>query len=185
MVPEALAGSGGRRGINLPPHGKSAARRTVGLEAAEVDNSPLEVSALSEGDDRRHTINVAGPAALLVAKLHTLGERRHDPRRLNDKDAHDVYGLFAAVPTLTLAGSMRGLRDDPLSDDVTQQALTFLVELFAAGADARGCLMAGQTERLVGDPDFVAAAVNALASDLLVALGTRSPDRRVLLESAT
>ena len=36
MVPEALAGEGGRRGARIPPHGKRSTRRAVGLEAAAV-----------------------------------------------------------------------------------------------------------------------------------------------------
>ena len=78
MVPEALAGPPGsqRRGARIPPHSKTATRRAVGLEAAVVDHAPMEVAALAPGDDRRCTVEVAGPAALLVAKLHKLGERR-------------------------------------------------------------------------------------------------------------
>src|SRR5487761_1504340 len=34
LVPEALAGKGGRRGARIPPHSKHAARRARGLEAA-------------------------------------------------------------------------------------------------------------------------------------------------------
>jgi hypothetical protein len=51
------------------------------------------VAALAPGDDRVFTANVAGSAALLVAKLHKLGERQATPGRLVDKDAHDIYRL--------------------------------------------------------------------------------------------
>jgi hypothetical protein len=44
-------------------------------------------------------INVAGPAALLVAKLHKLGERKDAPHRLIDKHAYDVYRLLVATDT--------------------------------------------------------------------------------------
>jgi hypothetical protein len=77
MVPEHLAGSGSRRGVRIPPHSKHAARRAAGLEAALIDQSPMTVGSLN-GDGRSAVINVAGSAALLVAKLHELGERgRH------------------------------------------------------------------------------------------------------------
>ena len=95
MVPEALAGQSGRRGARIPPHAKDAARRAVGLEAAIVDHSPIEIRALARDDHRSHTANVAGPAALLVAKLHKIGERQATPGRLVDKDAHDIYRLLA------------------------------------------------------------------------------------------
>lgn len=111
MVPEALAGPGGEktRGIRLPPHHKTAARRAAGLEAAMVDRDPMRIGALDPNDRRSHTTNVAGPGGLLVAKLHKLGERRSDPGRMVDKDAHDIYRLFVAVPTDRLASTISRL----------------------------------------------------------------------------
>ena len=110
MVAERLAGPGSRRGVRIPPHSKHSARRAAGLEAALIDQSPMTVDSLS-GDGRSAVINVAGSAALLVAKLHKLGERVDTPDRLNDKDAHDVYRLtkwsgriaMALGPALLLA----------------------------------------------------------------------------------
>lgn len=170
MVPEALAGRAGRRGARIAPHSKNAARRAVGLEAAVVDHVPMEVRALAAGDDRIYSTNVAGPAALLVAKLHKLGERQETPGRLIDKDAHDVYRLFVAAPTDKLAVRLRHLRSDELAGPVTEQALVFLAELFAAGADAPGSMMAGRAEEGVGEPLTVSASVAILAEDLLAAV---------------
>jgi len=68
MVPERLAGSGSRRSARIPPHDHHAARRATGLEAAIIDQSPMTVESLGD-DGRRAVINVAGSAALLVAKL--------------------------------------------------------------------------------------------------------------------
>jgi hypothetical protein len=105
MVPEALAGGSGRRGARIPPHAKDAARRAVGLEAAVVDYAPTEIRALATDDRRIYTANVAGPAALLMAKLHKLGERQATPGRLVDKDAHDVYRLLVAIlQTVSFSG---------------------------------------------------------------------------------
>lgn len=92
MVPEHLAGTGSRRGVRMPPHSRHSARRAAGLEAALIDQSPMAVESL-DGAGREATINGAGPAALLVAKLHKLGERVDTPDRLNDKDSHDIYRL--------------------------------------------------------------------------------------------
>jgi hypothetical protein len=172
MVPESLAGAPGsqRRGARIPPHSKTATRRVVGLEAAVVDHTPMRVDALASGDERSCMVEVAGPAALLVAKLHKLGERRNNPRRLEDKDAHDIYRLFVAVPTDRLAATMRRLRADPLAAAVTGQAAVYLREMFAAGPEALGSVMAGRAEVGVGEPDIVAASVAALAGDLLLAL---------------
>lgn len=176
MVPEALAGAAAsqRRGARIPPHASTAARRVVGLEAAVVDHAPMRVAALARGDERSCMVEVAGPAALLVAKLHKLGERQDSQRRLEDKDAHDVYRLFVAVPTDLLAEATHRLLADPLAGDVTEQAIAYLREMFAAGPAALGSAMAGRAELGVGEPDIVAASVAVLADDLLLALDLRS-----------
>jgi Nucleotidyltransferase len=168
MVPEHLAGSGSRRGVRIPPHGKHSARRAAGLEAAIIDQSPMTVESL-DGAGRSAIINVAGPAALLVAKLHKLGERVDTPARLNDKDAHDVYRLLVATETPDLAAIFRRLHADELSRDVTAQAVAYLDELFARPG-ALGSTMAGRAEEGIGQPDTVSAAVSFLAQDLLSTL---------------
>jgi hypothetical protein len=168
MVPELLAGSGSRRGVRIPPHAKHSARRAAGLEAAIIDKSPMSVDSL-DGDGRRAVITVAGPAALLVAKLHKLGERVDTPDRLNDKDAHDIYRLLVATETPDLAESMQRLHAHEISQEATTHALGYLKQLFAS-AEALGATMAGRAEEGVGQPDTVSASVSFLAQDLLSAL---------------
>lgn len=170
MVPENLAGTPGRRAAKIPPHGKLAARQATGLEASVVDHAPMAVESL-DGDGRSTVVRVAGPAALLVAKLHKLGERLVTPGRLNDKDAHDSYRLLVATGTPELADSVRRLLADDISREVTRRALELLREHYAAGADAVGAMMAGRAEEGVGEPDVVAASVSILAQDLLAELG--------------
>jgi hypothetical protein len=53
---------------------------------------------------------------------------------------------------------------------VTERALTFLADLFAAGADAPGSAMAGRAEEGIGDPTVVSASAAALAQDLVRAV---------------
>lgn len=170
MVPEALSGRGGRRGARIPPHASTATRRAVGLEAAVVDNQITRIVALDSGDGRAFDVNVAGPAALLVSKLHKISERRDNPQRLIDKDAHDVYRLLVAFPTLELATALARLRRDELAGPVTVQAVGFLAELFADSPVALGAMMAGRAEAGVGSPDTVAASAAVLAGDLIAAL---------------
>jgi len=173
MVPESLAGPGSRdaRGARIPPHDRRATRRAVGLEAAMVDAGTMTITALDPLDPRSFTVRVAGPAALLVAKLHKIGERAADnSRRLVDKDAHDVYRLLRAVPTAALRDAFQRLQADPLSRGVTETALTYLADLFAAGEHGVGAVMAGRAETGVGDPAQVAASVSLLAADLIESL---------------
>jgi hypothetical protein len=170
MVPAALSGGGGRRGGRIPPHSNLATRRAVGLEAAMVDRGRLEIRSLTANDRRTFSAYVAGPAALLVSKLHKLSERQEQPDRLNDKDAHDVYRLLVAVPTEELVTAFGKLREDSLAGGVTRHALDVLARLFAAGPEAPGSIMAGRTETGLGRPDVVAASVAALAADVIGSL---------------
>lgn len=171
MVPEVLAGSGGSRSVRVPPHSNTAMRRATGLEAAIVDHQLVEVPALDPADNRSITVNVASPAALLVAKLHKIAEREDQPRRLVDKDAHDIYRLFAAVPQDRFAGPLRSLTEDAVAGEATRLALRYLKQLFAEGPEALGSVMAGRAERDIGDPDVVSASVAILSQNLLTAMG--------------
>jgi len=96
IVPEAAATGGGRRGARLGVHGRRAALRATGLEAALVDHAPMTIVALKPEDGRTLSANVAGPAALLVAKAHKIHDRlqRGRPDRVLDKDAGDVLRLM-------------------------------------------------------------------------------------------
>jgi hypothetical protein len=167
MVPERFAGPAatGRRGARLPPHAKQAMRRAVGLEAALVDHKGREVAALDPDDGRVREVKVAGPAALVVAKLFKLHERTDEPHRLIAKDAHDVYRLLRAVSTGTLAETIRRLLESDAAADVTGQALV-LLQVWFGSPDGRGSALAGEAERMVGDPGQVAQAVSLLAGDL-------------------
>jgi hypothetical protein len=167
MVPERLAGTGSRRSGRIAPHSDRATRRTAGLEAAVVDRAPMTITALDPEDTRRIEVNVAGPAALLVAKLHKLGERQDAPSRLLDKDAHDVYRLLVATDSATVATTLRRLKENDLAGGATRAALTYLDQLFARGPDALGATMAGRAEQLVGTPETVSASASILAADLL------------------
>ncbi|MFY9807493.1 MAG: hypothetical protein WCC38_00680 [Pseudonocardiaceae bacterium] len=169
MVPETLAGAGSplTRGARIPPHDRRAARRARGLEAAVVDNSFLDVIALDPADARRHSVRVAGPAALVVAKLHKIAERVGSLHRLNDKDAHDIYRVLVAIETDELVTAFGVLLEDKVSADATDVALSHLAELFAAGPQALGATMAGRAEEGVGEPETVSRAASILAADLV------------------
>lgn len=167
MVPERLAGAKARRGARIPPHSNEATRRASGLEATLVDHSPRIITALDPTDTRSIEMEVAGPAALLVAKLHKLGERQNTPGRLLDKDAHDVYRLLVAIETDSLAASIHTLLGDDLSASATKAAMDFLAILFASGSEALGATMAGRAEDIFGNAATVSAAASTLASDLL------------------
>jgi hypothetical protein len=167
LVPELLAGPG-RREAKLGGHGDRVARKVRGLEAAVVNCSLMWVDSLETEDPRRLEVSVAGPAALLVAKLHKLADRQQT-RRANDKDALDVLRLLRAVPTEKLANTLRVLREDVTAGDVTRAAQQYLRELFA-NRRGHGAQMAASAVQLLEDPDTIIESCVSLATDLLTAL---------------
>ncbi len=165
LVPESLGGEG-RRGARLGPHGTTAARKARGLEAAVIDNEPASIRSLDDDDGRQVEIAVAGPGALLVAKLHKIDERSDQPSRSSDKDALDVLRLLRAVPVGELAARLRRLLIDPISSGIASEALQMLARLFGT-PDSPGARMAARAAAPLEDPDTIAASCAALAGDLL------------------
>ena len=168
MVPEAVGGAG-RRSADLGPHGNRVARKARGLEAALVDQALVTIGSLEVGEARSIEVLVAGPTALLVAKLHKIWERRTSPRRQEDKDALDVYRLLQAVPTEELADRLGELLSDPLASEVSREAVGFLETLFGR-TEAEGIQMTVRATEGLEDPDRLAASCSALAEDLLAAV---------------
>jgi hypothetical protein len=106
--------------------------------------------------------------------------RQYPPTRLVDKDAHGIYRILVAIQTEHLAVRLRQLQTNGLAGQVTNVAIDYLKQLFAAGPGAIGSLMAGRAETGVGDPEVVLASVAALSEDPLRALGalTDGKDRQ-------
>jgi hypothetical protein len=169
LVPETLGGPG-RRGARLPPHGNQVARKAKGLEAALVDHCRNPISSLEpEIDGRAHVVSVAGPTALLVAKLHKIADRTGSPGRSQDKDALDVLRLLQAVPTQDLVAKFTSLASDPISAIVTEQAIAHLGQFFADPAGA-GVEMAVRAVGVLDDAETIRQSCIVLARELLACL---------------
>ena len=170
MVPEALGGRG-RRAARLAGHKDQVARKARGLEAALVDKRTVAVNALDDADRRSYMIAVAGPAALLVSKLHKIEERLAEGKghRLDDKDALDVLRLLQAVATATLAQGFLVLVQDAIAKEVTAETLTSLRTHFATPQGA-GSQMAVRAAGPLADPAAIAASCAVLTMDLLQAV---------------
>jgi hypothetical protein len=166
IVPEELAAKAGRRAARLPGgHGTTTARKSAGLAGAVVDFSPIEIGALEADDRRRLSVNVAGYGALLVAKLHKLGDRLATPQRLLAKDAGDVYRLFDAIAPDDMAAILIGLLADERSRATTEKALTYFDELFATSSSV-GVGLAVDALRALLPEATVTAAMLAYAMEL-------------------
>ncbi len=169
MVPEALAGPG-TRGARLGPHGKRAARRAKGLEGALVDRERRTITALDASDGRQVSMWVAGPSALLIAKIHKIAERVDHSDRVRDKDALDVLRLLRATGTEHLGGRLTALQTDDLAASVTTEALDVLPRLFGT-EQSDGVLMAVRAAGTAEDPATIVGSLTALVADLRASLG--------------
>lgn len=172
IVPEGFAPPGGRRGARLGPHGNRAARRAPGLEAALIDKSPMTLSALDQHDRRSVTIDVAGVAALMVAKAHKLHDRIAGgrPERQDDKDAADVFRMMQVTSPATVGATLAGLREHPIAGLPTAAAITYLDELF--GRRGRpGIQMAARALRVAIPEERIEAICVAYITALLEAAG--------------
>jgi len=164
LVPESLAGSG-TRGARLGPHGKRVARRAKGLEGALVDRAHYALGSLDSTDTRQVSLWVAGPGALLVAKVHKIAERVGHHDRVRDKDALDVLRLLRAVDTDDVAGRLRLLVGADLAAGLTAEALELLPLLF--GDDrSEGVAMAVRAAGGAEEDATIAASLIALVTDL-------------------
>jgi hypothetical protein len=170
MVPEAVAGAG-RRAARLPGHAKEVARKARGLEAALVDKAATTIGALDTADHRSLVVAVAGPAALLVAKLHKIAERlgQREQRRLDDKDALDALRLLQAIDTETLRASFARLLQADVAREITREALGVLESHFT-DPRAGGSQMAARAVGALMSGDEIALSCAALAFDLVKAV---------------
>ncbi len=165
LVPESLGGSG-RRAAKLAGHGKNIARKVIGLYGALVDYDRMQISSLEPTDQRSFEIAVAGPAALLVAKLYKIWERQGNASREDAKDALDLFRLLRAYSTSELAERFTILRQTLVSQQEADTARTYLHELFA-DEEAHGAQLVAQAVGGLADRDEVIQSSVILAQDFL------------------
>ena len=120
-------------------------------------------------DPRVVRAKVAGPGALLVAKMFKIHERRGSARA-NDKDALDVLRILQGVSTDDLAHRLTSISDDARSATTGARALQLFTDLFG-NRGGEGAAMAARAAQPVMDADQVRLTCEVLAGDLLEALG--------------
>jgi hypothetical protein len=170
MVPDTVAPGTGRRSVDLAGHDRLAARRAYGLEASLVDHSPMRMSALDPADGRQVTTEVAGPAALVVAKVHKISERVGSGRHRRtpvDKDAGDIYRLVQITSVGDMATGFRLALGADTARTVADAALQRLEELFGVRSGV-GVEMAVRAAGISGEaPETIRAALTSYVSALL------------------
>lgn len=169
LVPSTVSPGTGRRAARLPGHDVDAARKVDGLEGILVDVEEQDIASLEPIEDPRVVrAKVAGPGALLVAKMFKIHERRGSPRA-NDKDALDVLRILQAIATQDLAQRLMSILSDSRSATTGARAVDLFKELFG-DRGSEGAIMAATAAHPLMDMDEVRRTCEVLASDLLEAL---------------
>ena len=171
LVPEAVSG-GGRRAARLGVHGNEAARKAHGLEGALVSHTRRRIASLVADAERSCILKVAEPAALLVSKVHKIGERLEAPAHRQaqlPKDAFDIHRLLRAIDTAKLAEEFQLLQSHGIASRVTSKALSLFQNLFGSRS-GRGPELLVSYVRGVEDPTFTIESSVALSQDLLEAI---------------
>ena len=170
LIPRGVAPPGGRRAARLRGHEKGSVLKVTGLEAALADADVVSIGALDSQDRRVFDIRVAGPGALLVAKIHKIRDRDVESgRRLSNKDALDVFRLLRGTSTQELTEHLANGLSDIRSREVTREAIGALPELFG---DERGLgvsMTVSALESLMLQ-DEVVQSVIALTTDLVTSI---------------
>ena len=168
LVPASVSPGVGRRAARLPGHDQRAARIVKGLDGALVDADVMDIASLDAQDARSFELRVAGPAALLVAKVHKIDERQGTGRQ-SDKDALDVLRLFQGTETDDLATRYGRLLADGRSREAAELGIGLIQAQFANPGGA-GVAMAVRSAGVLASEDEITASCEALASDLIAAL---------------
>ncbi len=130
-----------------------------------VDADFMTLNALEPNDHRTFDIRVAGPAALLVAKMYKLNDRKGSDR-LSDKDALDVLRLLRGTSTEDMCRRMKNMQKDDRSVAPAAGAIKFMQDLFGR-ENAPGIQMAVRSAGMLANPEEIAVSCLLLATDLL------------------
>jgi hypothetical protein len=147
-----------------------SARRVLGIEGALVDRSEMRIAALTTDDVRTHTLKVAGPAALLVAKQYKIFERLAQPARQRPRDSHDGYRLLREIEPEVFVAGFELMLGNEISATVARDAIGHLETLFGE-PEAVGAQQAAEAVApLVEEPEIVSIRCAALAREVLSAI---------------
>lgn len=167
-------GGGSARGARVEGHDRRARRRVVGIEGAIVDHATHIIGSFEPGDNRHIELKVAGPAALLVAKVYKIHDRMNNAARRFDKDALDVYRLLVGFDTEEIGAGFDAMLADDKAAAVAGNGIDLLRELFGTDS-SQGVAMIERALEVVGEQDVAAAATVELVGDLLGHLASRTP----------
>lgn len=160
----------GARAATIAGHAKGIARITPGLEPSLIDNEMTLIKSFETHDQREFALKVANPAALLVAKAIKISERLETvtkyPKRVEAKDALDVFRIFQAIETKTLVSGFKSHERDEHSRSISRHALD-IYSRQAASADGEIAKLASSAVR---NDHRIALSLALLVQNLIAAL---------------
>lgn len=153
---------------------RHTARIAAGLEPALVDHDVITLMALDPTDPRTVDVNVAGPSALIVAKLIKLEERiaaaeSGGRSRVRGKDATDIFRLLVGTEPDALRTGFQRLEADTWAAAATSRARDFIRTETQAQSRSMLRRIFG-TE--VGDDELQLARWDALVDELIAAMAS-------------
>ena len=166
LIPEAVASTVGRRAARLEGHETGATLKVRGLEGALAD---ADVMTVRDEDGRSCEVRVAGPAALLVAKVHKIIDRTGANDRLKDKDALDVFRLLRGTAARDIAARASIIFSDDRARATAEIAFDQMPRLFGRG-DGEGVAMAIRGSSGLMSSTEVSESLVALTNELSTAM---------------
>lgn len=169
MYPRVLSKRGpDARSADLQPHAPKTAGLSDGLDCALVDKELRLIESFDPSDSRKFELQVAGPAALIVAKVFKIGDRENQKiSRLKNKDALDLYRILRTTDSEKLAMRFRLLLESELARIEAKRGLELLGRLFAESPEALGNQLIASAVQGLEDGQLFASESQGLASNLL------------------
>lgn len=165
------------RSASLPPHESSTARIADGLDCALIDSDALLIESFDNADSRSFRCRVAGPAALLVAKVFKISDRQNQKKsRLVNKDALDVFRLLKASDPKELAGRFQLLMHHDLSSTEANRGLELFEMLFAQEVNAFGNELIASAFQGLEPADLVKEQARDCATELMSLISSNEND---------
>lgn len=165
----------GRRAALIAPHGQGFARLSTGLEATLVDNDHRLICAIEADDHREAVIRVAGPSALVIAKLFKLNDRMsgsNSQLRVVAKDSLDLLRLATVIDAVDFEVGFAMLASRAAARNELAKGLSILTE-FGDGVESRLAALAFEASLGRADvPVRFAALAARLRSQMDAALSS-------------
>lgn len=175
LVPAAFSARPARRAADLEGQRSGSARYAKGLEASTVNRQRRRIDSLNPAEQRSIVAPVAGPSALIIAKLHKVADRTANvrrPDRVHAKDFYEIYRLLQ-LPEDQLVTGWSAAVGDTVARETSLQAID-LLEGFFVRKGGVGPDLAAEHVSAFEAGDQIRDSARVLAAELLGTLRSRT-----------